>query len=66
MLVLENEYKVKLEALHVERQAMSVQQEQMENTRRENTKLKEASVWQETHLKVLEQVVYHFQYMNIF
>ncbi|XP_060087522.1 pericentrin [Heteronotia binoei] len=54
---LENEYKVKFGVLEAERKSVSTQQEEIENLRRENSKLKETSVQEELLLKdKLEQI----------
>ncbi|XP_015268581.1 PREDICTED: LOW QUALITY PROTEIN: pericentrin [Gekko japonicus] len=57
LVALENEYKVKCGVLEAERESVSNQQEEIENLRRENSKLKEMSIQEELLLKdKLEQV----------
>ncbi|XP_048358455.1 pericentrin isoform X2 [Sphaerodactylus townsendi] len=57
LAALENEYKVKCGFLAAERESVSIQQEELKKLRRENCKLKEMSVQEETLLKdKLEQI----------
>lgn len=66
LVALENEYKVKFGVLEAERESISTQQEERENLRRENSKLKEMSVQEECLLKdKLEQVGAMWKYTEI-
>ncbi|XP_077172806.1 pericentrin isoform X2 [Paroedura picta] len=58
LVAIENEYKVKFDVLEAEKEsAISTQQEEIENLRRENSKLKEMSIQEELLLKdKLEQM----------
>ncbi|XP_061463584.1 pericentrin isoform X3 [Rhineura floridana] len=56
LLVLENDYKAQLNILQFDMQSISMQKEEIEKLKRENTKFKEMSVCQEKHLKELEQI----------
>ncbi|XP_053138968.1 pericentrin isoform X2 [Hemicordylus capensis] len=57
LLVIENEYKAKLDVLQAEKHSISTQLEEIEELKRENTKLKEIGIQQEMHMKQeLEQI----------
>ncbi|KAL8173213.1 UNVERIFIED_CONTAM: hypothetical protein K2H54_042482, partial [Gekko kuhli] len=57
LVALENEYKVKFDILEAERKSVSTQQEEIENLRREHSKLKEMRLQEELLLKdKLEQI----------
>lgn len=66
LVALENEYKVKMGVLEAERESVSTLQEEIENLRKENSKLKEMNVQEEQLLKdKLEQVGAIWKYTKI-
>ncbi|XP_066488272.1 pericentrin isoform X2 [Tiliqua scincoides] len=57
LIMMENEYKVKLEVFESEKQSISTLQEEIEKLKKENTRLKEVSILEEMHFKKeLEQI----------